>query len=119
MAYPAPVYSHSNATGTGAGATIDIGACNNPDAPPVMHITITTTATALVQGSPDAVNWFDYSGGGFTSDDARDLIVGVRFWRSYISANSGMVTTCVGTTANMSGELVGANLYSQDYSAAV
>jgi len=119
MGYPAPVYSHSNASGTGAGATIDIGACNTAVSPPVLAVYITTTATVEVQASHDGTLWFDLSAGGFTSSVMKDLIPGIRFWRTYIVSNSGRVTSCVGVVPNAAGELVSPNLYSQDYSAAV
>ena len=119
MAYPAPVYSHSNATGTGAGATIDIGSCNTAITPPVLAIYISSTATVLVQASHDGTLWFDLSAGGFTSSVMKDLIPGIRFWRTNITVNGGSVTSCVGAVPNLEGSLVSANIYSQDYSAAV
>jgi hypothetical protein len=119
MAYPAPVYSHSNATSTGAGVTIDIGACNTAISPPVMAVYISSTATVKIEASHDNSVWFDLSAGGFTSSVMKDLIPGIRFWRTNITVNGGAVTSSVGAVPNASGDLVSPNIASQDYSAAI
>ena len=90
-------YSHKGATGTGPGAWVDISVADGERAPH-MQLKI-TNALVLVEGSVDKDNpdvVLDYSGGGFTSDDSRELIPGVRYWRTNIITNSGRVTSAVG-----------------------
>ncbi len=90
-------YSHRHATGTGPGAWIDISPIDG-DWPPQMQLKI-SSATVLVEGSSDPDNAdtiLDYSCGGFTSTDTRELIPGIRYWRTNITSNSGFVTSVVG-----------------------
>lgn len=98
--YPPPIYSHQSATGTSTGLVIDTGTADVTCFQPVMHIVISATATVIVEGShdPDGTSgWVDYSGGGFTSTSSKRLVAAVRFWRSRVTANTGVVTTSVGT----------------------
>lgn len=98
MAYPvdfSPVYSHNGVTGTGAGAAIDISPAVVAGYPPVMIVTFTGTATYTIQGSHDNVNWVDFSS-SLTAAAAKDLVPGIRFWRTNISANSALFTSAVG-----------------------
>jgi hypothetical protein len=97
--YQPPTYSHVAASGTGPGMVIDTGTADSTCGQPVLHLKITGSATVLVEGSHDpagASGWFDYSGGGFTSDQSKRFTPGVRFWRTNITANSGVVTSSVG-----------------------
>jgi hypothetical protein len=98
MSYPTdfiPVYSHNGATGTGAGASIDISCAVVSGYPPVLIVTFTGTATYVIQGSHDNSNWVNFST-SLTSAVAKDLVPGVRFWRTNISANSALFTASVG-----------------------
>lgn len=102
-AAPDPVYSHNNFSGSsGDGLVIDIGSAP-PAAPPVMIVVISATATVLIQASHDAVNFVDLSGGGVTTSVAKDLPIGLRYWRTHVSANSGTVTSSVGGVPSISG----------------
>ena len=98
--YPV-VYSHNNAAGAGAGSTIDLAVACNTDFPPVMIVTCTgVSALVLIQGSHDNANWVDFSSGGFSitpaAGIAKDLVPGVRYWRTYILTVNGAVTSGVG-----------------------
>ncbi len=102
------IYSHSSATTQGTGTSIDILSANAPSYPPVMHCTVTgTSATVKVEGSHDNQAWIDYSGGGIaitpTAGFAKDLIPGVRFWRTNITAINGTVTSSVGPYPTVGG----------------
>lgn len=90
-----PVYSHNSVSGTGAGAAIDISVAVIAGYPPVMIVTFTGTATYTIQGSHDNSNWVDFSA-ALTAAAAKDLVPGVRFWRTNISANSARFTSSVG-----------------------
>lgn len=108
MAYPvdfSPVYSHNAATGTGAGASIDISPAVVAGYPPVMIITFTGTATYTIQGSHDNANWVDYTS-ALTAADSRDLIPGIRFWRTKTTANSATFTSSVGPIPAANGGFV-------------
>ena len=108
MAFPTdydPVYSHNAATGTGAGASIDISPAVVSGFPPVMIVTFTGTATYTYQGSHDNINWYDFSA-ALTAASAKDLIPGVRFWRTNVSANSGLFTSAVGPVPGANGGFV-------------
>ncbi len=105
-----PVYSHNNASGTSTGAIIDIGPCTQGVNPPAMLLTISATATVKIEGSHDGVNFVDFTGGGLTSNDARDLVLSCRFWRSNVTANTGTVTTQVGPVATQTGGYVSPTL---------
>lgn len=98
MSYPNdydPVYSHNGASGSGVGGAIDISASVVAGYPPVMLVTFTGTATYVIQGSHDNFEWNDYTP-SLTSPSARDLIPGIRFWRSKITSNNGRFTASVG-----------------------
>lgn len=98
MSYPtdfSPVYSHNGASGTGAGESIDISCAVIAGYPPVMIVTFTGTATYTIQGSHDNVNWVDFSA-SLTAAAAKDLVPGVRFWRTKTTANSAAFTSSVG-----------------------
>jgi len=98
MSYPtdfSPVYSHNAATGTGVGNAIDISCAVVAGYPPVMIVTFTGTATYTIQGSHDNSSWVDFSA-SLTAAVAKDLIPGVRFWRTKTTANSAAFTSSVG-----------------------
>lgn len=112
-----PVYSHNNASGTSTGASIDISSCSQGMIPPAMSIVISATATVIVEASHDNVNWIDMSGGGFTANDSRDLVISYRFWRSRITANTGTVSTPVGPVPTQTGNYVAPHLATTIYNA--
>jgi hypothetical protein len=98
VSYPtdwSPVYSHNGATGTGVGSAIDISCAVVAGYPPVMLVTFTGTATYTIQGSHDNLNWVDFSA-SLTAAVAKDLVPGVRFWRTKTTANSAAFTSSVG-----------------------
>lgn len=106
MAYPAPIYSHHAASTTGTGAVVDIGTSDMTGYPPVLISTFVGEGTFAytVEGSHDGISFVDFSGGGFTSATAKDLIPGVRFWRTNISQISGGVfTSSVGAVPTQEG----------------
>ena len=108
MGYPTdftPVYSHQGASGTGAGAAIDISPAVVAGMPPVMIVTFTGTATYTIQGSHDNANWVNFSA-SLTAAAAKDLVPGVRFWRTNISANSAAFTSAVGPVPGANGGFV-------------
>ena len=112
MSLPAgfnPVYSHNAATGTGAGVAIDIGAAVVAGFPPVMIVTFTGTATYTIQGSHDNSNWVDFSA-SLTAAAAKDLIPGVRYWRTKTTANSAAFTSAVGPFPAANGGFVSPNV---------
>ena len=100
-----PVYSHNGATGTGVGASIDISPAVVAGYPPVMLVTFTGTATYTIQGSHDNANWVDFSA-SLTAAAAKDLIPGVRFWRTKTTANSAAFTSAVGPIPAANGGFV-------------
>lgn len=110
-----PVYSHNSASGTTTGASIDISSCSQGAIPPAMSIVISATATVIVEGSHDNVNFVDFSGGGLTSSDSRDLVMSYRFWRSRITANTGTVTTVVGPVPTQDGGFAAPHLATTIY----
>lgn len=98
MGYPTdytPVYSHNGASGTSAGEAIDISPAVVAGYPPVMIVTFTGTATYTIQGSHDNSNWVNFSA-ALTAAAAKDLVPGVRFWRTNVTANSALFTSAVG-----------------------
>lgn len=103
------VYSHNAATGTGAGASIDIGAAVVSGLPPVMIVTLGTTATYTIQGSHDNVNWVDFTA-SLTADVAKDLVPGVRYWRTKTTANGSTFTSGVGAFPAANGGFVSPNI---------
>jgi hypothetical protein len=107
-----PIYSLATATTAGAGTAIDILATSTPGYPPVMIITMSGALTNVkIEGSHDNVNWVDFSNGGFTASDARDLIPGVRFWRANatVIGAGGSVTAVVGAAPGWGGSFPGPN----------
>lgn len=100
-----PVYSHQGASGTGAGASIDISPSVVAGFPPVMICTFTGTATYKIQGSHDNVEWVDFTS-ALTAPAAKDLVPGVRFWRANVTANSGLFTSAVGPVPGANGGFV-------------
>ena len=106
------VYSLNNLSGTGTGDVIDIADCTQGLCPPVMHVVISATATVLIEGSHSGTVWVDYSNGGLTSSDGRDLVIGVRFWRARCTANTGLVTAEVGPVPTQKGGYVSPHLQS-------
>lgn len=112
MSLPAgfqPIYSHNAASGTGAGASIDIGASVVSGLPPVMIVTFTGTATYTIQGSHDNSNWVDFSA-SLTAAAAKDLVPGVRYWRTKTTANSATFTSSVGAFPAANGGFVSPNV---------
>ncbi len=105
----APVYSHNAASGTGAGASIDIAQSVIAGFPPVMIVTFTGTATYTIQGSHDNSNWVDFSA-SLTAAVAKDLVPGVRFWRTKTTANSAAFTSSVGPFPAANGGFVSPNV---------
>ena len=104
-----PVYSHNGATGTSAGSAIDISGTGVAGYPPVMIVTFTGTATYTIQGSHDGTNWVDFSA-SLTAAAAKDLVPGVRFWRTNVSANSATFTSAVGPIPGADGRFVRPNV---------
>lgn len=104
MAYE-PVYSHKAVSGTGAGDAIDISVAKIAGYPPVMIVTFTGTATYTIQGSHDGDNWVDFSA-SLTAAAAKDLVPGVRFWRTKITANSALFTSAVGPVPSADGSFL-------------
>jgi hypothetical protein len=103
--YPPPVYSVSGFTGTGPGLTIDIGTATLAGYPPVIICTYNNAGSIsyLIEGSHDAVNFNDFSGGGFTASESKDLIPGIRFWRVNVVSNTGVLTASVGAVPTQDG----------------
>lgn len=103
--YESPVYLCRNVTTTGVQpAVLDIGSFSEPGYPPVVQLVI-SAATVKIEGSQDAVNFVDFSGGGFTVSDCYDLVPGVRFWRINITANAGSVTVMCGAGPTGNGKV--------------
>jgi hypothetical protein len=107
--YYSPTYSHQNATTTTTGLTLDVGDATQAGAPPVLIGVLSTgTITVLIEGSHDNSSWIDFSGGGLTASFAKDLVIGVRFWRTRITAigGGGGFTSSVGTVPKCGGGVV-------------
>lgn len=102
MSYPAPVYSNHATSGTTVGEWIDIAVAVVSGFPPVMIVTFTGTATYTIQGSHDMASAVDFSA-ALTAPVAKDLIPGVRFWRTKPTANSGTFTSSVGPVPSANG----------------
>ena len=112
MAYPVdfdPVYSHNAVTGTGAGTAIDISVAKIAGYPPVMIVTFTGTATYTIQGSHDGTNWHNFTA-SLTASVAKNLIPGIRFWRTNIAANSATFTSSVGPVPSVDGTFLRPNI---------
>ena len=67
------------------------------------------TTKVLIEGSDDAQVWQDFSNGGVTATVAKDLIPGIRFWRTNIVSNGGIVTSSVGAVPLKHGGTKGLN----------
>lgn len=108
------IYSLNNAQAQVNGSIIDIGDLNLPLIPPVMIITQSGVNTTQIQGSHDATNWFDFSGGGFVNTGAaKDLILGVRYWRAAVTSyGSGAVYASVGAVPRQGGGYIMPHLLS-------
>ena len=104
-----PTYSHNAATGTGAGAAIDISTAVVPGYPPVLIVTFTGTAAYTIEGSHDGSSWVAFSA-SLTAAAAKDLVPGVRFWRTKIAANSATFTSSVGPVPGANGGYVRPNV---------
>jgi hypothetical protein len=107
-----PIYSLASVTTATVGTAIDILATSVSGYPPVMIITMSGALTNVkIEGSHDNVNWVDFSNGGFTSNEARDLIPGVRFWRANatVIGAGGAVTAVVGAAPGFGGSFPGPN----------
>lgn len=113
--YPPPVYSLHNQTTSANGEPIDIGACTAALVPPVMIVDITGTVHYVIEGThnPDD-GWFVFTADQ-TADCAKDLILGIRFWR--VTATSvdvaSSITASVGAVPTRNGNLVTPNLYTR------
>ena len=108
MSYPTnyePVYSHNALVGTGDGSPIDIAESVTSGMPPVMIVTFTGTAAYTIQGSHDGVAWHDFTA-SLTAAAAKDLVPGVRFWRTHVTANSAAFTSAVGPIPGADGRVV-------------
>ena len=122
MAQLPVVYSHQSATGTGVGLAIDILNLTNPWFPPPMEVwVIGTSATVKIEGSMDNQTWLDYSSGGFAitpgaGSIVKDLISGIRYWRTNIVSVNGAVSSRVGANQTESGRPVSPNNPSQFFS---
>jgi hypothetical protein len=107
-----PIYSLASVTAPATGTAIDILPATVSGYPPVMIITMTGIGTTvLIEGSHDNSNWVDFSGGGYSSDEARDLVPGVRFWRARatVVGAGGVVTAVVGAHPGWGGSFPGPN----------
>lgn len=105
-----PIYSLAAVSTATVGTAIDILPNSVPGYPPVMIITMTGVGTTVkVEGSHDNSNWVDFSDGGFTSDEARDLIPGVRFWRANatVVGPGGSVSAMIGASPGVDGSFPG------------
>jgi hypothetical protein len=115
--YQEPVYLTRGQAANGDGpGIIDVSMCNAAIQPPVILGTIGAggDVTVKVLGSHDLVEWYDFSGGGFTADFARSVVQGIRFWKVNVSAYvTGAVTVSVGAVANFNGAVVTPNLYTR------
>ena len=112
MSYPVdftPAYLHNNAVGTGVGSAVDISPSVVAGMPPVLICTFTGTATYVIQGSHDNVNFVDFSA-ALTAASAKDLVPGVRFWRVNVTANSANFTATVGPIPAANGGFVRPNI---------
>lgn len=112
MAYPVdftPVYSHNAATGTGAGNAIDISGSVVAGYPPVMIVTFTGTATYTIEGSHNGSDWVAFTS-SLTAAAAKDLVPGVRFWRTNVAANSALFTSAVGPVPGANGGFIRPNV---------
>ena len=108
MAYPTdytPVYSHQGASGTGAGAAIDISPAVVSGFPPVMICTFTGTAAYTIQASHDNSAWVDFTS-TLTAPVAKSLVPGIRFWRTNATKNSATFTSAVGPVPGANGGFV-------------
>lgn len=107
---PTPVYSHQAATGTGPGLVIDTGSGDESGAPFVLFVNMSAESTVAIEGSHDGVNFLRWEPStGYTSNVAKELRFGVRYWRTNIIANGGSVTSYVGQTSKLSGGWHSAN----------
>ena len=96
-----PAYSHASYTSTGSGSAIDITVNTAPNCPPVMICT-GTGVTYDIEGSHDNSTWASF--GTFTAPCAKDLVPGVRFWRTKITVNPGTAfTSSVGLVLGVDG----------------
>ena len=110
--YPAPIYSHQRATGTGPGRVIDIGTGDEAEGWFVLIVSIPpgTDAAVAIEGSHDGVNFARWEpSGGYASSVAKRLEFGVRFWRTNIISNTGTVTSSVGQAPKLGGGWHSAN----------
>ena len=98
-------YSHQSFTGSGNGTTVEITPTVIPGYPPVMIATL-TSGTFAIQGSHDNSNWVTLLSGA-TSAVAKDLIPGIRYWRTVATSVVGL-TSAVGDVPGLGGMSVGA-----------
>ena len=99
-------FSHKGSTGTGPGLAVEISTADGiVAAKPVMLVLMPGAGaySVLIEGSPDGINWADWSQGGFTSSVAKRLELGVRFWRTNIIENGGTLTSLVGAVPKQGG----------------
>ena len=106
-----PVYSiNASTASTLTGAVLDMSSCSDAWNPPAMQLTISATATVIWECSHDLVNWSDFSAGGYTTNQAIDVVLSFRYWRARITANSGTVTSVVGPVSTRRGGYLSPNL---------
>lgn len=95
--YPAPIYL-CNTTGTGIQTPVlDASDALTPGIPIPIQIVISATATVKIEGAMELdttgamVDAIDLSGGGYTTSNVYDLIIGFPFYRVNVTANTGTV----------------------------
>lgn len=95
--YPAPIYL-CNTTGTGVQSTVlDASDSLTSGLPVCFQIVISATATVRIEAAMELdangamVDALDVSGGGYTTSDFRDFIIGLPFYRVNVTANTGTV----------------------------
>ena len=111
--YPSPTIIVST-TGTGLQPNVlDTSPFFTPGYPPVVEFYISNAATILVMGglslsgaNPPVVQYaIDVSGGGITSSQFYDLIVGIPYWQFNVTVNTGTVVILCGRCPSAPGAL--------------
>lgn len=108
MSYP--VYLCVEKTTTGDSEILDALAAHQAAVPFVLHVNITSSVNYTVKGSHDRARWQDYFTGA--ANAARDLVIGVRWWKITVNTISGTITAGVGAVPDRSGRNVLPTLYS-------
>lgn len=99
-----PIYLCTNKSTTGDSLIVDILAAYQERIPPVLHVNITGAVNYSVLGSHDMALWQTYYTG--TGDVAKDLVVGVRFWKITVNSISGTIAASVGPVPDQGGHNV-------------